>query len=69
MSTPLSLTDDQILDTPIADGVGIIPCPDPECRLIHLMLIDEDGEPIAQCTIDPEMFEVLRAAMAKIDAN
>ena len=60
-----NLTEAQIMATPIANGAGVFFCPDPNCHNPHLILLDDDGEPMAHFVIGPEFYAELQAAMAQ----
>jgi hypothetical protein len=61
----LDLTEDQILNTPLAYGGGLFFCPEPECGWPHLILLDEDGTPMAHYIIGPELYREIKEAMEK----
>jgi hypothetical protein len=65
MNTTKEFSDEEILSTPVADGAAIFFCPNPDCNLPHVLMIDEDGDPIAHYVIDDDFFTALTAAMQR----
>jgi len=60
-----NFTDAQIWNTPVAHGGGVFFCPDPKCHHPHMLLVDDNNEPMAHFIIGPEFYAELQAAMAQ----
>lgn len=65
MNTERSFSEDEILAAPVADGAAIFFCPNPDCNLPHMLLVDDDGDPIAHYVVDDDFFAALTAAMQR----
>ena len=60
------LSEEDILNTPIAEGAVVFFCPNPDCNLPHMLLLDEDNRPMAHYVIDDNFFaEIERAVHRK----
>jgi hypothetical protein len=59
----LSFTEQQILDAPVASGAEVFRCPDPGCGLPHILLLDDDDQPMAHYIITPELYLEIQEAM------
>jgi len=59
----LDLTEDEILNTPLAYSGGLFFCPEPECGWPHIILFDEGNEPMAHYIIGPEFYAEIKEAM------
>jgi hypothetical protein len=59
------LTDEIIMTTPIAEGAAVFFCPNPDCNQPHLLLLDEDDQPMAHFVIADDFFQELVNAMQR----
>lgn len=58
-------SEDVILNTPIAEGVAVFFCPSPDCNRPHLLLLDEDDQPMAHFVVGDDFFTELSTAMQR----
>jgi len=61
----IDFDDDAILATPVAEGAAVFFCPNPGCNQPHILLLDEDNEPMAHFVIGDDFFAELAAAMQR----
>ena len=61
----IDLDEDAILDTPVAEGAAVFFCPNPQCNQPHLLLMDEDNQPMAHFVVEDDFFAELAAAMQR----
>ena len=59
----LNLNYDDLDDVPIAAGGGVFFCPDPTCNNPHIVLVDDDAEPMAHYIVGPKFYAELKTAM------
>ena len=63
--TRVGIKEEDILNTPVADGAAVFFCPNPDCNQPHILLFDEDDELIAHYVISDEFFQELANAMQR----
>jgi hypothetical protein len=65
VSRQIPFDEDDILAAPVAEGASIFFCPNPDCNLPHVLMIDEDDDILAHYVVDEEFFDALAAAMQR----
>lgn len=59
----------QFVVPPSAVRVEIFECDEPNCVHVHALLIDEDGDPVDQMTVGPDIVKLFQAALYKKAAS